>query len=69
MAFTANVDRSMILPPLVINQYLKARAFSRRHILNRQNLDIMWAANKKAWMTTQVFKQFMLDFEKKMVAT
>jgi hypothetical protein len=28
----------------------------------------MWAANKKAWMTIQVFEQFMLDFEKRMVA-
>jgi hypothetical protein len=28
----------------------------------------MWAANKKAWMTTQVFEQFILDFEKRMVA-
>jgi hypothetical protein len=42
IALTANADGSMILPPLVINQYLKPQAFSSRHILTPQNLGIMW---------------------------
>ena len=38
MALTANANRSIILPPLVINQYLKPPAFTSRHILNPENL-------------------------------
>jgi hypothetical protein len=68
VALTANADGSIILPPLVINQYLKPRAFTSRHILNPENLGIQWYANKKAWMTTQIFEQFMLYFERRMVS-
>ena len=68
VALIANVDGSIILPPFVINQYLKARAFTNRYILNPKNLGIQWHANKKAWMTTQIFEQFMLYFERRMVS-
>ena len=68
MALTANADRSIILLPLVINQYLKPWAFISRHILNLENLGIQWHANKKAWMTTLIFEQFILFFEKRMVS-
>ena len=67
VALTANADGSIMLPPLIINQYLKPRAFTSRHILNPSNLGIQWHANKKAWMTTQIFEQFILSFERKMV--
>jgi hypothetical protein len=42
------MDGSMKLPPLVIYDALKPRAFSSRNIQNLQNLGIMWYANKKA---------------------
>ena len=51
MAVTANAVGIIILLPLVINQYLKPRAFTNRHILNLENLGIQWHANIKAWMT------------------
>ena len=47
VALTINADESIILPPLVINQYLKPLAFISRHILNPKNLGIQWHANKK----------------------
>ena len=68
VALTANADGNIILPPLVINQYLKPRAFTNRHILNLENLGIQWHANKNKWMTIQIFKQFMLYFERRMVS-
>ena len=67
MALTANGDGSICLPPLVINKYSSPRAFTSRHIENPENLGIVWAANKKAWMTTIIFERLMLDFEKLMV--
>ena len=68
MSLTTNADGSIILTPLIINQYLKPRAFISRHILNPKNLSIQWHANKKTWMTTQIFEQFMLYFERRMVS-
>ena len=56
VALTANADGSIILLPLVINQYLKPWAFIRKHILNPKNLGIQWHANKKERMTTQIFE-------------
>ena len=47
MAITANVDGSIILPPLVINQYLKPRAFTSKYILNPENLGINGMVIKK----------------------
>ena len=35
--------------------------------MNIYNLGIKWDANKKAWMTTVIFGQFILDIERKMV--
>ena len=40
VALTANANGSIILPPLIINQYLKPRAFTSMHILNPENLGI-----------------------------
>ena len=40
VALIANADGSIILPPLVINQYLMPRDFTSRHILNPKNLGI-----------------------------
>ena len=67
VALTANATGTICLPPLIINQYLKPRAFTSRNIHNPENLGIKWAANKKAWMTTVIFEQFILDFERRMV--
>ena len=67
MALTTNADGSIILPPLIINQYLKPQAFTSM-LLNPKNLGIQWHANKKAWMTIQIFEQFMLYFERRMVS-
>ena len=67
VTLTANATCSICLPPLIINQYLKPHAFTSRNIHYPENLDIKWAANKKAWITTVIFEQFILDFERMMV--
>ena len=48
VTLTANATVSICLPPLIINQYLKPHAFTSRNIHYPENLDIKWAANKKA---------------------
>lgn len=67
VVLTANVNGTMKLLSLVINKYMKCQAFSCRYILNLDNLEMKWFANKKALMTISVFEEFMLDFKRKMV--
>ena len=62
MVLTPNATGTICLRPLIINQYLKLRAFVSKNIHNPKNLGIKWAANKKAWMITVVFEQLILDF-------
>ena len=67
VAFTANATSTICLHPLIINHYKKPHAFTSRHIHVPENLGISWTANKKAWMTTEIFESFMLDFDRRMV--
>ena len=67
VALTANATGTICLPPLIINQFLKPQAFTSRHIHYPENLGIKWTTNKKAWMTTDIFEQFILDFERRML--
>ena len=62
VVLTPNASCVICLPPLIIDQYLKPRVFASKNIHNPENLDIKWAANKKAWMITVIFEQFILDF-------
>jgi hypothetical protein len=55
VALTLNATGTLYLPPLIINQYLKPWAFTSRNIQYPENLGIQWAANKKAWMTMEIF--------------
>ncbi|KAL3701008.1 hypothetical protein R1sor_019030 [Riccia sorocarpa] len=68
VTLTCNMDGSVKLPPLVINRAMKPRAFSRRNIKNPANLGIQWFANKKVWMTGDIFEQFLLQFDLKMLS-
>ena len=61
IALTINADGSTKLPPFAIHKYDFPRAFSRRNILNPDNVRI----NSKAWMTTILFEKFLLDFERR----
>ena len=49
--------------PLVIGHALKPRCF--KHI-NEHSLPVKWTANKKAWMTSNIFSGWISDFNKKM---
>lgn len=59
----ANMDGSIKLPPLVINKSLKPRAFTHRSVRNPENLGLEWYANRKAWMTGEVFSKWLLRFD------
>jgi hypothetical protein len=61
MTLIANVDATMMLFPLVVNQYLKPHAFKHRNIFNPQNLGILCYANKKRWIIIIIFEKFILD--------
>lgn len=51
--------------PLVIGHALKPRCFKN---ITPQNLPVVWTANKKAWMTTTIFTDWVKKFDSKMAA-
>lgn len=52
-------------PPIIIGNAAKPRAFGRINIEITFNLT--WRSNKKAWMTTILFTEFLKRFDRKMV--
>ncbi|CAM6113231.1 unnamed protein product [Calypogeia fissa] len=59
----ANMDGSIKAPPLIIHKSKNPRTFASRRIKRPNNLGITWYSNKKAWMTGEVFQDWMLRFE------
>jgi hypothetical protein len=46
------------LKPLVIGKYARPRAFGRQKI---ENFPVTWKANKSAWMTSELFSNWLKD--------
>ena len=65
--FCCNSDASECLPIWFIGTAKRPRAFATAGI-NIQNLGCVWRSNKKAWMTTDIFKEWLLWFDNKMNA-
>ena len=55
-----NADGSHKLNPLVIGKYARPRCF--KHI-NIRNLLITYQNNKKAWMLTTLFQEWLQEFD------
>lgn len=63
--FCCNSDASERLPIWFIGTAKKPKAFTAAGI-NIENLDCVWRSNKKAWMTGDIFKEWLLWFNKRM---
>lgn len=63
--FACNSDGSERLPLWVIGKSKKPRAFTQAHI-EPQNLGIQWRHNGMAWITGDIFKQWLSEFDKQM---
>ena len=51
------------LKPLVIGRALHPRAFKN---VNLENLPVQWTANKNAWMTSQIFRDWLTSVNETM---
>ena len=65
--FCCNSDASERLPIWFIGTTKKPKAFTAAGI-NIENLGCVWRSNKKAWMTADIFKEWLFWFDKKMHA-
>ena len=65
--FCCNYDASEHLPIWFIGTVKRPKAFTTAGI-NIQNLGCIWYSNKKAWMTADIFKEWLLWFDNKMNA-
>jgi hypothetical protein len=63
--FACNSDGSERLPLWIIGKAKRPRAFTQAHI-EPHNLGIQWRSNGKAWMTGDIFKEWLLAFDKQM---
>ncbi|KAI1006816.1 hypothetical protein K3495_g1401 [Podosphaera aphanis] len=54
------------LPLWVIGSAKQPRDHRRNHGGNIEQYGIKWRANKKSWMTTNLFQEWLLWFEKRM---
>jgi hypothetical protein len=59
LAITANGDGIERVPVWAIGSAKKPRCFKN---INIDNLGVKWRANKKAWMTTTIMKEYLLWF-------
>jgi hypothetical protein len=60
-----NSDGSERLPLLFIGTAKKPRSFAAAGV-NINNLDCTWRFNSKAWMTSDIFKEWLLQFDNRM---
>jgi len=60
IALCANSDRSHKLNPLIIGKYAKPRCFKHVDI---SNLPMIYRSNKKAWMLTTTFQEWLQEFD------
>lgn len=63
--FCCNSDGSERLPPLFIGSSERPGSFSKANI-NIENLGCLWRSNRQAWMTSDIFKEWLLWFDSKM---
>jgi hypothetical protein len=61
IALCANADGSHKLDPLIIGQSAKPRCFTN---VNLKNLSMTYRNNKKAWMLTTIFQDWLQEFNK-----
>ncbi|TFK91129.1 DDE-domain-containing protein [Polyporus arcularius HHB13444] len=64
-AFTVNADGSDKLPPLVIGRWKKPRTFGNH---SAAQLGFLYRNNAKAWMTTILYQEWILNLDRDMVA-
>ena len=60
IALCANSDGSHKLNPLIIGKYAKPRCFKHVDI---SNLPMIYRSNKKAWMLTTTFQEWLQEFD------
>ncbi|EED18817.1 transposon, putative [Talaromyces stipitatus ATCC 10500] len=63
--FCCNSDGTERLPPLFIGTHERPAAFAKANI-NIENLCCLWRSNGQAWMTSDIFKEWLLWFDSKM---
>ena len=63
--FCCNADGSEKLEPWFIGNARNPHAF-RAAGINIRNFNLFWRSNSKAWMTTQIFIEFILWFDSRM---
>lgn len=57
--FCSNASGNRMLKPLLVNRALKPRSMKG---VNMDSLPVHWAANKKAWVTTELFTEWFLKY-------
>ncbi|CRG92946.1 hypothetical protein PISL3812_10042 [Talaromyces islandicus] len=65
--FCCNSDGSERLPPLFIGTAKRPRSFAAGGISNIENLGCTWRSNTKAWMTGEIFKEWLIQFDNRMI--
>ncbi|EGZ29935.1 hypothetical protein PHYSODRAFT_323385 [Phytophthora sojae] len=65
IALTANADGSDALPPLFLGRAKQPYCFTKR---TASQLGFEYKANQKAWMTGQVFREWLLNLDRDMRA-
>ena len=63
VAFCCNASGTHKLNPWFIHKRYRPRCFGHKDI-KIQTLPLEWRANKKAWMTGKIFKDFLLYFNR-----
>lgn len=63
--FCCNSDGSERLPLLIIGTAKRPRSFAAAGI-NINNLNCTWRSNTKAWMTGEIFKEWLIQFNNRM---
>lgn len=58
LLFCSNKSGDLMTKPLAIHKSLNPRAFKNA---NKENFPVFWRANKKAWMTGQLFREWFND--------
>lgn len=64
--FCCNADGSERLPTWYIGTAKRPRAFQAAGIQNIQNLNVFWRSNRKAWMTSIIFEEWLRWFDSRM---
>ena len=62
-AFTTNADGTEKLEPVIIGKSKKPRAFNKK---TGEQLGFYYRNNAKAWMTTTLYQEWLLDWDQKL---